>query len=207
MWRLIIFFNASQNGLKAKRGRLPQRTGLALAVLLISLCSGRSQPAFSQVLMKQGEALRLAFPQADTIARHTLFLTDKQVAEIQKSARSKVESKIVIYYLARRGEKTLGLAFFETMIVRTKPATIMAVINPDSTLHKVEILAFHEPRDYLPAPRWLTLFHNRVLNEAFWPKRDIHHISGATLSVQAITLAVRRVLATYIVAVARELKE
>ncbi|MCI0692938.1 FMN-binding protein [candidate division KSB1 bacterium] len=201
MWRLIIFFNAS------RRGRLPRRIGLVLAVLFISLCAGRSQLAISQVFMKQEEALRHAFPQAEKIERHTLFLTDEQVAEIQKSAHSKVESKVVIYYRATRGEKILGLAFFETMIVRTKPATIMAVINPDSTLQMVEILAFHEPRDYLPAPRWLTLFRNRTLNEALWPKRDIHHISGATLSVQEITLAVRRLLATHIVAVSRELKK
>jgi hypothetical protein len=207
MWRLIIFFNASQSGMKAKRGQLPQRTGLALAVLLISLCSGGSQLALSQVLMQQEEALRRAFPQAEKIGRHTLFLTDEQIAEIQKSARSKVESKIVVYYRATQGEKILGFAFFETMIVRTKPATIMAVIKPDSTLQMVEVLAFHEPRDYLPAPRWLTLFRNRKLNEALWPKRDIHHISGATLSVQAITLAVRRLLATHIVAVSRELKK
>jgi hypothetical protein len=175
--------------------------------LFLSLFAGRSQLALSQVFMKQEEALRLAFPQAEKIERQTLFLTDEQVAEIQKLARSKVESKVIIYYRAARADIIIGFAFFETMIVRTKPATIMAIISPDSTLQRVEILAFHEPRDYLPAPRWLTLFRSRILNEALWPKRDIHHISGATLSVQAITLAVRRVLATYIVAVARELKK
>jgi hypothetical protein len=207
MWRSIIFFNASRRGSNAKLGWLPHRAGLVLAVSFISLFAGRSQLALSQVFRKQEEALRLAFPQAEKIERQTLFLTDEQVAEIQKSARAKVESKIVIYYCATRGEKFLGFVFFETMIVRTKPATIMAVINPDSTLHMVEILAFHEPRDYLPAPRWLTLFRSRTLNAALWPKRDIHHISGATLSVQAITLAVRRLLATHIVAVSRELKK
>ncbi|MGH7597822.1 MAG: FMN-binding protein [bacterium] len=207
MWRLIIFFNAPRRASKAKCGRLPQRTGLVFAILLMALCTERSQVAFSQVFMKQEEALRRAFPQAEKIERHTLFLTDEQIAEIQKSARSKVESKIVVYYRATQGGEILGFACFETMIVRTKPATIMAVIKPDSTLQMVEILAFHEPRDYLPAPRWLTLFRNRILNEALWPKRDIHHISGATLSVQAITLAVRRLLATHIVAVSRELKK
>jgi hypothetical protein len=207
MWRSIIFFNGARRGSNAKRGRLPHRTGPVLAVLFLSLFAGRSQLALSQVFMKQEEALRLAFPQAEKIERQTLFLTDEQVAEIQKLARSKVESKVIIYYRAARADIIIGFAFFETMIVRTKPATIMAIISPDSTLQRVEILAFHEPRDYLPAPRWLTLFRSRILNEALWPKRDIHHISGATLSVQAITLAVRRVLATYIVAVARELKK
>lgn len=151
--------------------------------------------------------MRLAFPQADSIERQTLFLTEGQLAEIQKQARAKVESKIVIYYRAAKAEKIAGYAFFETTTVRTKPATIMAVINPDSTLRVVEILSFYEPQDYLPAPRWLALFRGRILNDGLWPKRDIHHISGATLTVQAITLAVRRLLATFIIAVPKEVKK
>jgi len=160
--------------------------------------------AMAQGIMTQQEALRRAFPLGESIERRTLFLNDAQVADIQRRARSKVESHLVVYYRASRGDTTLGYAFFETTIVRTKPATLMAVINPDSTLQRVEILSFLEPQDYLPAPRWLTLFRNRSLTDALWPRRDIHQISGATLSVNALTLAVRRMMATFLVAVSPE---
>jgi hypothetical protein len=176
-------------------------------ILLISMCGWRSQLAFSQVFMKQEEALRLTFPQADKIERRTLFLTNEQVTEIQKLARSKLESKIVIYYRATQPGRILNCAFFETTIVRTKPATVMVVINPDSSLRLVKILSFYEPQDYLPGSRWFALFQNRFLTDGLWPSRDIHHISGATLSVQAITLTVRRLLATYVVAISKELEE
>jgi transcriptional regulator of nitric oxide reductase len=149
----------------------------------------------------------VAFSNGETVERQTLFLTEAQVAEIQKAARSKVESQLVVYYRARKAEKVAGYAFFETSVVRTKPVTLMAVINPDSTVRFVELLSFHEPQDYLPAPRWLALFRNRVLTDNLWPKRDIHNITGATLSVQTITLAVRRLMAIYRVAVSRELKQ
>jgi hypothetical protein len=175
--------------------------------VLLSLCSFGHSAAQKQVMMTQDEALRLAFSQGEVVERQTLFLTEAQVAEIQKAARSKVESQLVVYYRARNAENVSGYAFFETTIVRTKPATLMAVINPDSTLRLVELLSFYEPQDYLPAPRWLALFRKRVLGDGLWPRRDIHNISGATLSVQAITLAVRRMMATYVVAVSRELKK
>jgi len=161
----------------------------------------------AQVLMKQDEALRLAFPQGEIVERQTLFLTEAQVVEIEKTARSKLESKLVVYYRARKEDRISGYAFFETAIVRTKPVTLMALVNPDSTLRLVELLSFYEPHDYLPAPRWLSLFRNRAFTDHLWPKRDIHNISGATLSVQTITLAVRRMMATYIVAVSRESKK
>jgi len=163
--------------------------------------------AEAQVMMKQEEALRLAFPYGEVIERQTLFLTEAQVAEIQKLARAKVESQLVVFYRARNEGKVAGYAFFETTIVRTKPATLMAVMKPDSALQSVHVLSFYEPQDYLPAPRWFALFQNRFLTDGLWPKRDIHQITGATLSVRAITLAVRRMMATYVVAVPKELKK
>ncbi len=163
-------------------------------------------PVSAQLLMTQEEALRSAFPNGESIARHTVFLNDSQVVAIQKLAHAKVESQLLVYYRASLAGNTAGYAFFETVVVRTKPATIMAVINPDSSLREVKILAFYEPQDYLPAPRWLALFRNKFLTERLWPQRDIHHITGATLSVQALTLAARRLLATFIVAVPRESK-
>ena len=183
------------------------KPGILLLGMLLTLCGLGNSSVQAQVLMKQEDALRLAFSQGEVIERQTLFLTAAQVAEIQKVARSKVESQLVVYYRARNAEKVAGYAFFETTIVRTKPATLMAVINPDSTVRFVELLSFYEPQDYLPAPRWLALFRNRALADNLWPKRDIHNITGATLSVQAITLAVRRMMATYIVAVSRGLKK
>ncbi len=163
-------------------------------------------PVSAQLLMTQEEALRSAFPDSASVIRQTLFLTDAQVSTIQNQARAQVESKLVIYYRAVQAGKTTGYAFFETTTIRTKPATIMVVVSPDSSLRLLQILAFYEPHDYLPAPRWLTLFQNKFLNDELWPKRSIHQITGATLSVQALTLAARRLLATFIVAVPKESK-
>lgn len=155
-------------------------------------------------MMKQEEALRLAFSGEQAIERQTLFLTEKQAEDIQKLSRSLVESKLVVYYRSRAAGKVTGYAFFETAIVRTKPATLMVAVNSDSSLRRVEVLSFYEPLDYLPAPRWLSLFRNKTLGDGLWPRRDIHHVTGATLTTRAITLAVRRMLAIYVVAVPKE---
>ncbi|MCG3120029.1 MAG: hypothetical protein ALAOOOJD_02593 [bacterium] len=175
---------------------------LALAIVTSSAPTLRAQ-----VFLTQEQALRAAFSNGEDVSRQTLFLTAGQLADIQKLARSKVESKLVVYYRASRAGKLTGCAFFETTVVRNKSATLMIVVNPDSSLRWVQLLAFYEPHDYLPTPRWLALFQNKFLTDGLWPKRDIHHITGATLSVQALTLAVRRLLATYVVAVARELQK
>jgi serine protease inhibitor ecotin len=157
--------------------------------------------ASAQVFSTQQQALERAFPKPQIVGRQTLFLDDKQVESIQKQARAKLESKIVTYYLGKDGDKITGYAFFATDIVRTKAATYMAVVNPDSTVRFVEVLAFYEPMDYFPMARWLDLFRGKLLNDNLWPRRDIHNITGATLTTQAITQGARKMLAIFQVAV------
>ncbi|MFQ5771494.1 MAG: hypothetical protein ACE5HX_13230, partial [bacterium] len=157
-----------------------------------------------QVFKTQKEALEQAFPDGQNISRKVVFLTEKQIRQIQKLAKARVESKLIVYYVGSVADSVTGYAFFETDIVRTKPATFMVVIRPDSSIKFVTILAFYEPLDYLPIPRWLNLFRGKRLNANLWMKRDIHNITGATLSVQAITLGVRKMLAIYQVAIPKE---
>lgn len=173
----------------------PRISLLFLAVLLTT--AGLS----GQVRMTREEALALYFPGA-TIERSTAFLTDGQVDAIQQRARASVESKIVTYYTASEENTPVGTAFLETKTVRTMPATFIVVINPDTTVRSVELLAFHEPEDYMPSRRWLDQFNEAGLRDDLFLKRGVQNIAGATLSARAISDAVRRLLATYAIVVA-----
>ncbi len=168
--------------------------------LLLGACA---IPSEAQVRLTKDEALKLYFPGA-TIERKTLFLTDGQQGEIQRVAKARVESKIVTYYVARALGRLAGVAFLETQTVRTMPATIMVIVDPDTTVWIVEIMAFYEPTDYLPSERWLGQYRGRSSEDDLFLKRGIQNISGATLSAQTISDGVRRWLAVYIVAVAQE---
>lgn len=160
-----------------------------------------ASPAFAQVFSTQQQALERAFPPPQTIERRTLFLDDRQVEAIQKLARAKLASKIISYYCGGRDGKISGYAFFAAEVVRTKEAVYLTVIDPDSSIRAVEILAFAEPADYLPTPRWFDLFRGKKLTDNLWPKRDIHNVTGATLTTQTITLGARKMLAIFQVAV------
>lgn len=151
--------------------------------------------------MNQEQALALAFPTGSTVERKSLFLDEKTTNEVQKAAKSKLESRLVNYYVGKSTTGPGGYAFFSTHVVRTMPETIMIVVNPDGSLRFVEILAFYEPEDYRPPKRWLGLFSNKKLDNDLWVKRGIRNITGATLTTQAITEAVRRALATYEIAI------
>ncbi len=187
MWPSIICFRKPLAGLAC------------VALLCLSPAAGRGQ-----VFKTQQQALRDAFPEGSEVSRHVLFLTEAQAKGIQKLAKSKLDSRIVTYYKATRGDSVMGFAFFATRVVRTKPATFMVLLAPDGRVERVEVLAFYEPTDYLPAANWFKLFLHKALGPNLWPGKAIHNVTGATLSTRAITRGVREILAIYQIAIAQE---
>lgn len=140
--------------------------------------------------MPQKDALALAFP-SGAPERRTAFLTEEQAAAAERLARAKLGSRIWTYYVA--GSTT---AYFESHPVRTMDETVMVVLR-DGKVAFVEVLAFSEPPDYLASSRWLAQFGNRALDDELALRRGLRGITGATLTAEAVTRSVRRVLAVH----------
>jgi len=167
------------------------------------LCTARAR---ATVYMTQPQALAQAFPGA-RLERRAIFLTVEQGRQVERLARAHLTSKLVTAYAAWRGDTLAGTAFFDIRVVRTMPAVLMVVVGPDSSVVRVDVLAFHEPPDYLPIPRWLGLFSRQRLDDRLWPERGIRNLSGATLTTRAVTESVRLALAIYRLAMAPGLRK
>jgi Na+-translocating ferredoxin:NAD+ oxidoreductase RnfG subunit len=151
----------------------------------------------AKVFLSQEEALKLAFPEA-TVERKTAFLTTEQQREAQALSKDEeLPSALVVYYVATREGQTVGTAYFDTHIVRTMPETIMVVVDPQGRAARIEVLAFQEPEEFLPRPRWYEQFQGKPLNGELSMKRGIRPVAGATLTARATTEAARRVLALH----------
>ena len=167
---------------------------LSLVVLLYSL-------AFCKVFMGREEALEHVFPDAENILKRNIFLNNEQVEEIESMAKTKLHSKLYVFYEGKKGSETLGYAVIDTHHLRTKTETVIIVINPDGTLKLTEILAFFEPSEYMPSKSWLQLYQNRHLDDSLWLGRGIPNITGATITSNALMKSIRSILAIYQVAV------
>ncbi len=143
--------------------------------------------------MSQKDALTLAFP-GGAPERRTAYLSEAQAAAAESSARAKLESRVWTYYVS--GSTT---AYFESHPVRTMNETIMVVVGPQDRVSFVEILSFAEPDDYLASPRWLRQLVGRRLDDELAVRRGLRGIAGATLTAEAVSRAVRRVLAVHAV--------
>lgn len=157
----------------------------------LSLVAGVTRWAHGKVLMSQEAALQKAFPGAERIERKTLYLEPGQIKDLERRAKTRLDSSVITYYQGVQSGRLLGTAFFDTRTVRTMPMTLMTVLNAEGTVSFVEILAFHEPEDYLPRPLWLKRFDRLGRTDRIRLRQDIPNVTGATLTCQTITDAVR----------------
>ena len=168
---------------------------MKIAFAIGLLAGGALEIRAAPVYSTREVALARAFPPPATIERKTFFLTAGQREKASRLAEAKIESSLVVAYVGRRGSELLGTAYFDTHTVRTQTETLLITVLPDGTAGAVEVVAFHEPEDYLPRPAWWKLFEKRKLDRELAAGRGLAHVTGATLTTRAITEAVRRVLA------------
>jgi len=145
-------------------------------------------------IISRDEALKLAFPGAE-IRQSMIFLTKDEQNEASKLAGVPIESGLVARYDALKDQKPAGRAYLDTHIVRTKKESLLIVLSDDGKIRRIEIVAFQEPPEYLPSEKWYEQFEGKSLDPELRLKKEIHPVTGATLTAQASTDASRRVLA------------
>lgn len=144
--------------------------------------------------LSRDEALALAYPGA-TFTAERLFLTAEQVKSASSRAGVAVETPLIARYTARKDGSVVGRAYIDTHTVRTKKESLLISMDTAGKVKRVDVVAFLEPPEYhAPAP-FLDQFSGRRLDDDVRVNRAIRPIAGATLTANAVTDAVRRVLA------------
>ena len=154
-------------------------------------------PGLGKVFLSRSEALELAFPDALRVESRTFVLTDEQAERIEALAKAPLDSRLVTVYTGVGEEGVLGHAFLDIHEVRTMAEALLVVLSPRGEVRNLRLLAFHEPEEYAPSPRWLEQFESRSLSARLRVGADIHGIAGSTLTSRAVTRAVRRAGALY----------
>jgi Na+-translocating ferredoxin:NAD+ oxidoreductase RnfG subunit len=185
----------------ASSSRAFSRAIRALVVAALALAVASAQ---AKVFHSRSEALQLAFPEADRIEDEAVLLADQQASEIERLAKSRLESRLVRIYTGYRAGELLGYAFIDVHTVRTLPEAFLVVLSPAGEVQTLRVLAFHEPLEYMPSARWYRQFEQKDGAAPLRLGGDVHGIVGATLSARATTEGVRRALALYQVVVSKK---
>jgi len=161
---------------------------LALCIVSFSLERDFSTPERSM----QG-----FFPGARIEVRN-IIITKDQKKRIEKIARSRLGTRLISMYIAKRGDRIVGYGYVDIHRVRTHNESVLFVISPEGKIIGVEVLSFNEPLEYMADKEWLEIFKGKSLEkDQLRLGRDIPNITGATLTARAIAKASRRALAVW----------
>lgn len=155
-----------------------------------------SVPAYATSYLTAEQAQQAIFPGAKMTPAF-VKLSDDQVRSIADKAGAEVHAKEV------KAWKVAGGGWFILDAVIGKHEAIDYAVGLDSSgrVLQVEILEYRESYGFeVRNPKWRKQFAGKTASDPVKLDRDIRNISGATLSCRHVADGVRRILATYAVA-------
>ena len=110
------------------------------------------------------------------------------------SATPLVVNADTVFRIAR-GDSVLGFALVRAVKGKDQPITFLVATDAADRLRDIDILVYREPYGGEVAyDAWRRQFRGKSVDDQLEVGRDIRSISGATISVNAVTLGVRRAL-------------
>jgi len=149
--------------------------------------------------LTEATAPAAVFPQATAFAHTVVPSTPELRAHMQTqlgTLRPSLWEAEYIIFTAKQRETLLGYGVIVEEIGKSLPITFMVGVRPDGKVAEVAVMAYREPYGgEVRYPRFLAQYTGKTLRDPLLPYRDIHNITGATLSCQSIGQGVRKALA------------
>jgi len=143
------------------------------------------------------KAIRKNFPSSDIEVKNFL-LSPEQKRKVELLSQVKVEDNLISFYVIKEKGLEVAFGYVDVHVVRTHHEAVLYLIGTDARILNIQVLSFKEPAEYLPGPKWLSLFQDKNLKQNKLKLRDdISAISGATLSARAVTNHCRKALALW----------
>jgi Na+-translocating ferredoxin:NAD+ oxidoreductase RnfG subunit len=164
--------------------------------MLIPVAAIWAASAYATTYMTVEQAQAAMFPGAQ-LTRAFVTLTADQASAIEKRTGVSVRKPQVQVWKAANG----GYFIVDEAIGKHELFTIALGLNADSSIRQIEILDYKESYGYeVRNEAWRKQFTGKTSTAPLKLGDDIKNISGATLSCRHVTDAVKRLLATYDIA-------
>lgn len=164
-------------------------------LLSLSLLFLFSAPASAVELLSKEEALKLAFPGADSATPEKNTISPATEAKIS-SIWGKAQDKTYKVYVGRDKEGVVqGYALFLTRGTKYQPITFLVEVAPSGKVDLVAVVVYREPRgEEVKEPRFLKQFFGKTVRDRVELGRDITAVAGATVSAEVMAMGVKEAL-------------
>jgi Na+-translocating ferredoxin:NAD+ oxidoreductase RnfG subunit len=175
---------------------------VTLAVLLTATASSGEEPPTEEeigtveVLASEAEALAAIFPDADSAQPGLLRVEPAIAADLRARLGWEIRDTAFVFYRIYEAGQPLGWAVVGEEKGKYRPITYMAGIDTTLRIVDVRVLVYRESRGgEIRHTRFLKQYRGKSLESPLRINRDIVNITGATISVNALNVGVRKALA------------
>jgi Na+-translocating ferredoxin:NAD+ oxidoreductase RnfG subunit len=160
---------------------------------------GYSAAGSEKVYLSQEEAPKMVFPEADEFEER-IVESNPELQDRIKGLIGKVEPSIwqkeYKTFIARKDDKVIGYAVIVEEIGKHRPITFIVGVTPEGEAGNIAVMVYREPYgSEIRTKRFLKQYEGKTLDDPIKTRDDIVNISGATLSVRAANVAVKKALA------------
>lgn len=156
-----------------------------------------SIPAYAATYLTVEQAQQTIFP-GQKLTRANITLTSVQAREIERRSDANVRHKEIQLWKVDKG----GFFVVDEVVGKHEFITYAVGLNADGTVKQIEIMTYRESYGYeVRNADWRAQFVGKNASAPLKLNQDIKNISGATLSCRHIADGVKRILATYEIAI------
>jgi thiamine biosynthesis lipoprotein len=178
------------------RGLVSRRRVLGGLLATLVAMGIRPPLGYAVVYLSREEALRTVMPEAEGFKDESVSLTDAQRQRLALLINGRASETEVTFWVGTRGGRVVGYATVLNVIGKEQPITFMVAVSPDGTAIGVQVMTYRESQgSEIRSKRFLEQFAGKMLTAPLKVGRDVHGISGASLSSRATAYAVKKGLA------------
>ncbi|MFQ5684270.1 MAG: FMN-binding protein [Candidatus Binatia bacterium] len=173
----------------------------ALICLILLLLLGDPLLAWGQegIFLRESEAPKAVFPEAMTLERKMIpsdYKLREKISLRMGNTKTSLWERAYTIFIAREEDKLLGYAVVVEEIGKHRPITFIVGVEKNGRVRDVAVMVYREPYgSEVKDKRFLTQYEGKDLQAPLVPYRDIRNVTGATLSVEAISRGVKKALA------------
>lgn len=161
---------------------------LALVIAAIVPLSAQAKE-----VMKMGEFLKSNFEGAPKVTKETFTLSAAQKADLKKVAKNSSENDLTFYYGKTEDGKLKATCTVLGQEGKEGPMTVGVCFEPEGLVKSVRVLNHVEDHGReVDQVSYLKQYNGKAAASNFRIGKDVDGISGATISSEAVSEAVRK---------------
>ncbi len=160
---------------------------LILFIFSFSILSGEG------LADKVRSSLKMNFGDDISVRYNKFKLSSEIKSKAEKAVQQKFLQNFVHLFTAVKGDSVVGYGLVDNVYGKLKPITFLVIFNAGGKIIDSEILKYREPYGGAVQNKdWLNQFSEKDKDFGFIYGREIHGISGATISAKSITKGIHK---------------